>query len=262
MKIGVCTGMNPERIRIAREIGYDFVEGHCQDLVKASEEQLAEIESIGIPMLTANCFIGLPIIPERRDDGAVRGYLDTLFSRAERLGLRCLVFGSGGARRLPENYTHAQGYEAIAAFLREFVLPLAQQTGICIAIEPLRSKECNAINTVAEGLTVASLVDAPEIGVLADVFHMISMGEPLEALADYKGALFHAHTSDPTPEPSLGVHRAYPRLGNAFDQASFLLPLEKAGVETCAIEADVVDFEADARAGFEALRGFRTGECR
>ncbi|MBR4727422.1 MAG: sugar phosphate isomerase/epimerase [Clostridia bacterium] len=257
MKIGVCTGTDLERIRIAKEVGFDYVESHCQNLVKASLPELDAMTAVGIPILTANCFIGLPVVGPERDDAAIKRYLEALFARAEAVGIGCLVFGSGGARSHPDGLSPAEGMQQVESFLRDLVLPLAERFQILVVIEPLRRQECNCINLVSEGAALAAKIASPYLGVLADVFHMIEGNEPLDSLPRYKDLLLHVHTSNPTPDPALGPNRTYPKKADAFRQADFLLPAIAAGVQTCSIEAGVLDFPADALEALEVLREFR-----
>ncbi len=257
MKIGVCTGTNLERIRIAKETGFDFVEGHCQDIVKTGYEELEKIKNAGIPMLTANCFIGLRVVGDERDEEAIKSYLADLFKKSSYLGIRCLVFGSSGARNIPDNQSYEETYEQIVYFLKNLVAPLAEKYDIPVAIEPLRKAETNIIHTVAEGVQLAEKTGSPYIRVLADVKHVVSSDESLDSLSIYRGMLIHAHTSNPYPPEELGKRRIYPKEGDGFNQDSFFMPLIAAGVETCSIEADVIDFENDCKGSIPVLSKYR-----
>lgn len=257
MKIGVCTGTNLEHIRIAKDIGFDYVESHCQSLVKASLQELDAMTAVGIPILTANCFIGQSIVCKDRDDKAIEAYLEALFSRAEAVGIGCLVFGSGWARRIPEEMPRETGMAMIESFLKELVVPAAEKYDVMVAIEALRHEECNCLNSVAEAAAVAKKIKSPYIHVLGDVFHMIEVGEPIDSLPQYRDLLLHVHTSNPTPNPETGNKRTFPKRSDSFSQASFLLPAIEAGVQTCSIEAGTNDFAADAVEAFEVLREFR-----
>lgn len=254
MKIGACVGTNVDSMRIIKAIGYDYAECHCQDLVKKPMEYIEEMKATGLPVLAANCFIGLRVVGEERDDEKIREYLAVLFERAAYLGIECLVFGSSGARRIPEGMSLEEGRAQIVDFLKRLVVPYAEKYDIKVAIEPLRPAECNAVNTVADGIEIAKKVDSPYVKVLADVKHMYEQNEDFKLLYDYKGWIIHAHTSNPDPDPSLNKKRIYPKASDKFNQLDFIEPLKEIGVEHCSIEADVIDFPADAAAAFEALK--------
>lgn len=257
MKIGVCCGTDIEKIKYIKALGYDYAESHCQEIAKADDEKIEAIKAVGLPVLAANCFISLRVVGEEKNEAAIKEYLETLFSKASRLGLNYLVFGSSAARRIPDGMSIEQGRAEIVDFLKNLVVPVAEKYNLPVAIEPLRPEECNAINTVDDGVEIAKKVGSPLIKVLADVAHMFVQNEDLKKLADYKGFMLHAHTSNPDPAPECGKKRIYPAANDAFSQADFFEALKAAGVETCSIEADVIDFEADAKNAYQVLKDLR-----
>ncbi len=257
MKIGVCCGTDVEKIKYIKALGYDYAESHCQEIVKADDAKIEAILATGLPVIAANCFISLRVVGEEKDEAAIKEYLETLFSKAKRLGLEYLVFGSSAARRIPDGMSLEQGRAEIVDFLKNLVVPVAEKYDIPVAIEPLRPEECNAINTVDDGVEIAKKVGSPLIKVLADVAHMFVQNEDLNKLAGYKGFMLHAHTSNPDPAPEYGKKRIYPTVNDAFSQAEFFAQLKAAGVETCSIEADVIDFENDAKKAYEVLKDLR-----
>lgn len=257
MKFGVCVGTNIENMKIIKSIGYDYAEGNCQQLAEKDKDYLDEMKATGIPMLSANCFIGLRVIGEEKDEAKVTEYLGRLFENAAYVGIKYLVFGSSGSRRIPDGMSLAEGRAQIVDFLKNDVAPLAKKYNITIAIEPLRPQECNAINTVADGIEIAKAVDSPYVKVLADVAHMYMQNEDFQLLKDYKGWVVHAHTSNPNPDPALNVKRIYPTAEDEFKQADFLEPLKAIGVEQCSLEANTFDFPTEVAKAYEVLKDFR-----
>ena len=257
MKFGVCVGTDIGKMKYVKALGYDYAEGHCQEIAKKDKAYLDEMKATGLPVVAANCFIGLRIVGEEKNYAEIDAYLAKLFENASYLGLEYLVFGSSAARRIPDGMTLEEGRAEIIDFLRNHVVPLAEKYDIVIAIEPLRPEECNAINTVADGVEVAKAVDSPYVKVLADVAHMFVQNESMESLLGYKGWLVDAHTSTPDPDPAFGKKRTYPVIGDKFAQSSFVDSLKAVGVEHCSIEADVIDFESDARNSYEVLKELR-----
>ncbi len=253
MKFGVCIGTDIEKMKFIKALGYDYAEGHCQEIARKDKPYLDEMKKTGLPVIAANCFIGLRIVGKEKNYAEIDAYLEKLFKNASYLGLEYLVFGSSGARRIPDGMTLEEGRAEIIDFLKNHVVPLAEKYNIIIAIEPLRPEECNAINIVADGVEVAKAVDSPFVKVLADVAHMYVQNESMESLLEYKGWIVHAHTSNPDPDPSLGRKRIYPVAADKFSQASFINVLKEIGVEYCSIEAEVQDFESDAKNAYEIL---------
>lgn len=257
MKFGVCVGTDIEKMKLIKSLGYDYAESHCQEIAKKDFAHLDAMKATDLPVVAANCFIGLRVVGEERDFAAIDEYLETLFSKAAYLGLKYLVFGSSAARRIPEGMSLEEGREQIVDFLNNHVVPVAEKYDLPVAIEPLRPEECNAINTVADGVEIAKRVDSPYIKVLADVAHMYVQNEPMESLLEYKGWVVHAHTSNPDPDGSLDCKRIYPKKEDSFNQADFIEPLKAIGVEHCSIEANVLDFESDIRDAYEVLGKLR-----
>lgn len=257
MKFGVCVGTNIEKMNYIKALGYDYAEGHCQEIAKKDKEYLDAMKATGLPVVAANCFIGMRVVGKEKNYAEIDEYLAKLFENASYLGLEYLVFGSSAARRIPDGMTLEEGRAEIIDFLKNHVVPLAEKYDITIAIEPLRPEECNAINTVADGVEVAKAVDSPYVKVLADVAHMFVQNESMESLLDYKGWMVHAHTSNPDPDSALGKKRTYPAIGDKFAQSSFVDSLKAVGVKYCSIEADVIDFESDAKNSYEVLKELR-----
>lgn len=254
MKFGICVGTDIEKMKYMKALGYDYAEGHCQEIARKDKTYLDAMKETGLPMVAANCFIGMRIVGEEKNYAEIDAYLAKLFENASYLGLRYLVFGSSAARRIPEGMSLEEGRAEIIDFLKNHVVPLAEKHNIIIAVEPLRPEECNAINTVADGVEVAKAVDSPFVKVLADVAHMFVQNESMDNLLEYKGWVVHAHTSNPDPDPSLGRKRIYPVAADKFSQAGFINALKEIGVEYCSIEAEIQDFESDAKNAYEVLR--------
>lgn len=254
MKFGVCVGTDIEKMKYIKALGYDYAEGHCQEIAKKDKAYLDGMKETGLPVVAANCFIGLRVVGDEKNYAEIDAYLEKLFENAAYLGLEYLVFGSSGARRIPEGMTLEEGRAEIVEFLKNHVVPLAEKYNIIIAIEPLRPEECNAINTVADGVEVAKAVNSPLVKVLADVAHMYVQNESMESLLEYKGWVVHAHTSNPDPDEALDCKRIYPKKGDEFVQADFVNALKKIGVAHCSIEANVLDFEEDAKEAYEVLK--------
>ncbi len=257
MKIGVCVGTDIEKMKYIKALGYDYAESHCQEIAKKDKEHLDAMKATGLPVLAANCFIGMRVVGEERDNEKIAEYLDELFDKVSYLGLEYLVFGSSAARRIPDGMSLEEGRGQIVDFLKNFVVPRAEKYNIPVAIEPLRPQECNAINTVDDGVEVAKRVNSPYIKVLADVAHMFCQNEDLSKILTYKDWIIHAHTSNPDPAPELDKKRTYPKEGDSFNQADFIKPLKEIGVKYCSIEADVIDFEEDAKNSYAVLSVLR-----
>lgn len=257
MKFGVCVGTDIEKMKYIKSIGFDYAESHCQQIASKPIEHLDAMKATGLPVIAANCFIGLRVVGEERDDEAIKEYLERLFKNASYLGLKFLVFGSSGARRIPDGMSLEEGRAQIVDFLKNLVVPCAEKYNLPVAIEPLRPQECNAINTIDDGVEVAKKVNSPYVKVLADVAHMYYQNEDFAKILTYKDWIVHAHTSNPDSAQEIDKKRIYPKEGDKFNQADFIGPLKIIGVEHCSVEADVLDFAEDAVNAYKVLSSLR-----
>jgi len=73
----------------------------------------------------------------------------------------------------------------------------AQELGISLTIEPLNRYETNFLNTIAETISFIKKIDAPNIGMLIDTFHMnIEEASIYESIKKSKSYLTHVHVAD------------------------------------------------------------------
>lgn len=120
----------------------------------------------------------------------------------------------------------------------------ADQYDIDIAIEPLRLQECNLVNLVFEATILAIAVNHPRIGVLGDTFHMLSVHEPWENLANARHKLYHMHISHTLPDLS---GRIYPRRGDGEDYTTVIDTLKSMRYHgDVSVEAGTKDFSTDS----------------
>ena len=259
MRYGVCIGLdNSDKIRIAAGSGFDYIECGFGTLSKCSDEEFEIYKNVlnenNIKVEAANGFLPgeLKVCGEKVDYDALYAYIEKGMLRGSQIGLKTVVFGSGGARCLPDGCDYAKGFLQISQFLRDIAGPLAEKYGVRIVMEPLRRKECNIINTVKEGVMLAVCSGRENVGGLADLFHMVEEGDTNEDIKDLKGSLWHAHISNPVKRAN--ANRIYPQGENEFDYKAFIEALEYAGCTRCSIEASCFDFEKEAPVAAQLLK--------
>ncbi|MCE5269099.1 MAG: sugar phosphate isomerase/epimerase [Planctomycetaceae bacterium] len=135
------------------------------------------------------------------DDADVRrrtaGYLGKLAQFCADLGGRMMVLGSPQQRNLATGVTKAEGMKRAAEVLRE-VVPVLEKTGVTMAIEPLGPAETNFINTAADGVELAKLVDSPRCRLHLDCKAMVTEPTPIpEVIRKYHHWCVHFHANDP-----------------------------------------------------------------
>lgn len=242
MKFGVCG--SPAMGRLAAKAGYDYFEMSVGGLLKPREEQaafetvLAEARSVGIPCPVLNVFVpaDLKITGEAVNMQALEQYVTTACQRAEKAGVKVIVFGSGGARRVPEGFSHAQARQQIVAFCR-MLGPIAGRHGVTIAIEPLNVAECNILNTLGECAGVAREVNHPAIRLLVDAYHLLKDGDSLDDIVKNGDILVHAHIATIPNRVAPGAE--------ACDLAPFFGALKRAGYQgRVSLEGNIAEDEA------------------
>lgn len=260
MKLGVCTG--PENIALAAHLGFDYVECSLSMLAGLSEEDYqalkARKDSFEIPLLKCNGFLpsdvkptGAAVSAERLDE-----YLERSLSRAHGLGVELIVFGSGGARQVPDGFSHVEAWRQLADFLGR-AAAWCEKYDVRIALEPLRRQECNILNYVSEGTLLAVMVNHPRIGVLGDTFHMLCGAEPWSALAQAGEKLLHVHISHELPDLQ---GRVYPYEGDGSDYAGAIGALRKMGYRgDVSIEAGTENLAVDGARAIACLRPLMEG---
>lgn len=257
MKIGVCRGLDDfDGMKAAAgyvdywEIGFGALADYDDEKFELCKKTLSEN---GIGCIAANCFIPgkFKLTGENVDYGDVCEYLDKGFDRAGKLGIKKVVFGSGGARSFPEAFSKEKAEEQLAYFLKELVAPRAEKAGCIVVTEPLRFCESNIIHTVFDAVKLARKVDESNIASLADLYHVYGNNDDLDGIENFKNEVCHAHIAEP-------VNRRYPSENDSEEVKNmykrFFSTLEKAGCDTCSIEGRTDDFENDIKAATAFLR--------
>lgn len=251
MKFGSCVGNEPEKIKLAAEFGFDYLEIGFRFFTTSDDETIEEycrcLEENNIRCESANCFIPgeLKVTGEDVDYEALKKHVETGMKKGIKAGLKTVVFGSGGARDIPEGYPYNKAAKQIAFFLKEIVAPVAEKYGITVVVEPLW--DSNIINTVKEGCIFASMAESENVKGLADSFHMFKMNDSFDNIKDVKGFLGHAHVAEPTK-------RVYPYENDGADYRAFIDALKFAGCPRCSIEASCDDFKAQAPVALKILK--------
>lgn len=218
MKIGLCAGV--EKLPTLPLAGIDYAEPTVADLLCPAEDDAAFAErlklakALPLPTTALNVFLSaqLPTTGPAVDAGAVDRFVGVAFGRAKQAGVRIIVFGSSGSRKVPQGFDHAAAFEQLVGHLKRWG-PMAAAGGVTIAVECLQKRECNIINSLAEGAELVRRVSHPAVRLLADTYHMACDGEGPEGIRKFGQLLVHAHCADPAGRVPLGFgsadHRPY-----------------------------------------------------
>ena len=252
MKIGLCTSIT--NAAVAAEAGFDYIEENVQSLLVPDEPEeafapkLEAIQAAPLPILGANCFLpgALKCTGPEADVDRLERYADTAFRRARQAGLRFIVFGSGGARQIPEGCAWSLAWNQFLEGLRR-IGPKAKRAGLAIAIEPLNRKECNFINSLEEGATMIKATQDPSYRLLVDIYHMKVDGEGPEAIVKQGRWVHHVHVAEKEGRFAPGT--------GGEDFGPYLRALKEIKYEgAISFECGWKQFPGDAAA---SLKGFR-----
>ena len=251
MRFGFCVGGDAEKVKIAQAVGADYVETGFDLLARedgaeydAFREALAQSS---LRCESANCFLpgAMKVTGETVDYEALRTYVARGMERGAALGLQTVVFGSGGARNVPEGFGFDKAFRQLTYFLSEIAGPIAANHGITVVVEPLW--DSNIISTAKEGVMLAAAAQRPNVMGLVDLFHMAKMSDRIDNIRQLKGLIGHAHIAEPS-------NRVYPKDASEYDYKSFVDALKYAGCPRCSVEARCDDFAAEAPAAMKLLK--------
>ncbi len=200
ISIGMCMGA--DQISDLAP-GYDYIELGVSSALKPLEDdatfrpQLESLKALPLPTRAFNLFVPsqVRLTGSDVDWDQVRLYAERAVKRVAALGGETIVFGSGGARRVPDGYSRAKAWGQLVRFCL-IVADELDGTDVTLAIEPLNSSESNILNTYAESVQLARDVDRSKVRVLADIYHFVMEEEPLDDLADGTEWLEHVHLAD------------------------------------------------------------------
>ncbi|MBU0639277.1 MAG: sugar phosphate isomerase/epimerase [Planctomycetes bacterium] len=200
-RIGVCTSV--KNADLLRQSGADYIEAGVRSLLVPDQPQdefaahLDAARKCGLPILAANGFLPgkLKCVGPDANHAAVLEFAEAAFRRAKKVGIRTIVFGSSGARSIPDGCARDTAELQFVALLGKMA-PLAAANDVIVAVEPLNRGETNFINTLPEGARLVSAVQHPNIRLVVDIFHMLRMEEPPQHIRDVAPYVSHVHIAE------------------------------------------------------------------
>ena len=203
MQFGIVVPV--EQAGLVRAMGYDYVEETVPRLIGGAQAAPDEpwtgatrARAAALPVTAANMLVPAslkitgpePAAPER-----LRAHMARVTDRAAQCGIRTLVFGSGAARRMPDDFDPKQARRQILEFIR-MAVPFCARYQIMLVCEPLNRGDCNLINSVQEAMSYVFEVDHPNFQCLVDSYHFWLEDEPIEHVRDAMPWMRHVHVAD------------------------------------------------------------------
>jgi D-psicose/D-tagatose/L-ribulose 3-epimerase len=249
--VGYCTGL--KNLEAAKAAGFDYVELSTTEVANLSdadfEAAAARIKSLGIATPAANLFMPAAIKvtgPETNPEQQM-AHVKKAFARLARLGTQVVVFGSGGARRVPDGFSKDDAFKQLVDFGRRAAAE-GRTHGLTITIEPLRRQETNIINTAAEGLALVEAIDHPNFQLMIDFYHLASEQEDPAIVLRAKDRIRHLHVANPQG-------RVFPAKWEEFDYGPFFANLKTIGYDKrISVEGNTTDLAAQGPPAIALLR--------
>ena len=208
-------------------LGFDYVEIPLNALAALPEGDFAAfvdyVEGNRISVAACSDLLpdDLPITGERVNATALHGYLKHALGRAQRLGVKVVALDGAASRAVPPEGDFPFAWRQLGNFLR-LIQGHARDSGVTVALEPLRKADCNLLNLVSEATLIAGLLQLSSVAVCANSGSMGMASEPMSALRRTAPLLKHVHVEN-------ALSRALPRPGDGEDYGRLLETLRDIG---------------------------------
>lgn len=260
LRFGVAAfgSVNPlQSIDMLASLGFDYAEPALSHTLALAPEKLASarerVAASNIRVETMNWFLpgtDIKLTGPDADPAKIRDYVERSLKLAESFGAKVIVFGSPGARSVPDGFPRDKAWEQLKQFLRTCGDVIASRGyGMVIGIEHLRKPETNIINTVAEAAKLAREVNHSKVRIIVDFYHLAFENESPDVILDARDLIVHLQIADPRERTFPVDDAGEPRY------AAFFANLRKIGYTgRISIEANSDNVEKDGRAALAFLK--------
>jgi sugar phosphate isomerase/epimerase len=201
IRFGICA--DPEKAGKLQAVGFEFVEVSVAGVLQPNMSdatfaaELAKLKSCTLPIRSCNGFIPKEFRLTGPDatHGPALDYAVRACHRADAVGIPFIVFGSGGARKVPDGFDRAMGKAQFIGFCQKLGDRI-NDLKVAIVLEPLNKGETNLLNSVTEGVEYVDAINRPRIQLLADFYHMLKEGEGPDAIRKAGARIRHCHIAE------------------------------------------------------------------
>jgi len=202
-----------------------------------------------LPVLAAYWLVPaeVKVTGPKADKNQQQEYIQKALARVSRLGAHLIVFGSSGARNVPDGFPKTEAFQQLVDFGKLAGVE-ARARNIVIAIEPQRREESNIINNVSEALAWVEAVNDPNVQLMIDYYHFSVEKEDPAIIAKVKPHMRHIHMANPN-------QRVIPLNQDEFDYAPFFAALRAIGYNgLIGLEASTNNLQTDGPKSIALLR--------
>jgi sugar phosphate isomerase/epimerase len=255
MKFGTCNeyfeGWAVEEVfDYAAEVGYDGVEispftlaDSVDDIPERRRHEIrAAALSAGVEIVGLHWLLIRPegLYTNHADDAIrnrTRDYFKSLIRFCGDIGGEVMIIGSPKQRNVQEGWDFDETWERTKAVFED-CLPLAEEQGVYLCIEPLSPELTNFITTAEEARRMVAEIGHPNFRTMVDVCSGSTDPVPVaQQVRDSGEHLYHVHVND--------ANKRGPGFGET-DFASVLAALRETGYQRY-VSVEVFDFAPDPR---------------
>jgi D-psicose/D-tagatose/L-ribulose 3-epimerase len=163
-----------------------------------------------------------------------------------------IVFGSPGARTVPEGFPRERAWAQLQEFLRTCADVIDRNRyGMAIGIEGLRKPETNIVNSVKEAADLARAVGHPKVRIIVDFYHLAFEREDPDVILAERDLIVHTQIADPASRDFPVRADGEPRYARFFENLATI------GYEgRISVEANSSHLAADAPRAIAFLKSF------
>jgi sugar phosphate isomerase/epimerase len=183
---------------------------------------LGKFKDLQLSLHAFNIFFpgDLKLVGPEMNENKIMEYAEVVFKRVKEAGVKMIVWGSGGARRIPDGFDKVRAIAQFTNIARKLAIR-AELYQITLVLENLNSSETNFINTVAEALDIVKNVNHPNLRLNIDIYHMLRENESPDIIEKAREYIVHCEIAEKE-------HRSPPGTSGT-DFRPYLLALKKAG---------------------------------
>jgi len=206
MRFGNCISYKDKQIiKTLKTAGFDYIETALSSFQNAGESEISDfintLDETGIKCEAVNVLFpgGISLTGENADHKKAESYITEIFEKTKEIKFKRVVFGSGGARKVPDGFPKEKAVDQIVEVINNYLLPAAEKYNFTLAIEELNRGETNIINSLEEAEYIAGQINHPKIKIVADLYHITLEKTEMTTLKRLteKNLIAHCHIANP-----------------------------------------------------------------
>jgi sugar phosphate isomerase/epimerase len=212
-EIGIAQSIEHDSVLYAA--GYHYVVESISKLISprnVSDEQfdqnIVTLQKLKAKVYAFNLFIpgDLKLVGPDVNEEAVLSYSEQVLKRCQQAEIKMIVWGSGGARRVPEGFDRGKATEQFAAIAQK-IAAIAKKYDVMLALENLNSTETNFITTATEALSMVRRVNHSNFMLCVDIYHMLKENESASVIEAASKYVVHCDIAEKENRTPPGVTR-------------------------------------------------------